>query len=1127
MLNSKLYMCSICDTKPDQISHHKAHLETQKHIDKKELFEMKLSKKSQSELLDEYKIDDVKIIVDAKENVVFDSKKLNNIENTKEDLINIEILSKNMSDKYVISNKEALKDKIHDIHNYLRNHGAGYGMGALKVFNIIYGLKKIEENKLTEKIKLKKPECLFSHLLKLANENKDEKLAETIYGPVLDSISGSDVRDLLFYEIPKNMKSSTFTHLIKEIDTITKIEKSCNVLLSGKIYEYFIGRDDSAISELGAYFTDRHITDFIYKKINPTLDEDGSVKSMVDMFGGSGGFTTGYIDYLVKNNEDIKWKNGINKVYHFDMNEDVIKSAGLEFFCLTGELPNMKENLQYKNSFKDEFGDKKFHYVITNPPYGGDKSKQSDAQTKRNKIKEYIKEELKTLTDKKTIERRNIQLKAIENVEKQEKKDNDKKKVNVESSSHRIAKFAKNNKLAGNDKESVSLMLMMDLLEENGTCCGVLKEGVFFNSVYKELRKCLIENYNVSDIISISRDQFENTTTKTSIVIFKNTKEKTKKIKFSKMSVVKFENDVFEEIDGNIELVENKDDIKEVVEKVMVEVSVDTIKEKKYSLNGKDYENMAKEIYCPEGFELKKLSDICEINPNVDKNIKNPKYYIEIGNVENNHIVNYSEYSDNIANAKRTVQRGDILISTVRPKSSKCLVINDTIDVQNFMFSSAFAHLRPKKNIFSQYIYNYLLNDIDNFENKYCNGSSYPRFKPNILLNYQIPVPKDISKIEPLIKKLHDTYNELSKMQETIPEKEKAVQNKIQEICDNEECDEYKLGDLCDLNKKSIDKNFKNDNIYYVDIGSTENGIIREVNCIKLENSPSRAKRLVNINDIILGTVRPEQNHYTIIKNNYDGNLVVSTGYVVITPKNINTHLCYYQITSKNMINYYSSMAKGSGYPAVDVDTIRTTKIKVPKSKSTMKKLEKEFEEIEKEKEKQEETEKKYKDLMAEFNKIFEPKESQKEKPNVKQQEEQKSKTKEKVKKEDKKKIESSSESSTESEKDSSEESSSESEEETKKAKSINDKKIKKKVISESSSSESEKEKSKKKQKEKPKEELKTKSINDKKVKKLDKKKVEQSSDSSDSSSYKSSDSLSSESEDEKTKNKSKSKSKK
>ena len=71
-----------------------------------------------------------------------------------------------------VSNKEALKDKIHEIHNYLRNNGAGYGMNALKVFNLLYGLKKIEEKNLLDKVNLKRPDCEFSYLLKLANENK-------------------------------------------------------------------------------------------------------------------------------------------------------------------------------------------------------------------------------------------------------------------------------------------------------------------------------------------------------------------------------------------------------------------------------------------------------------------------------------------------------------------------------------------------------------------------------------------------------------------------------------------------------------------------------------------------------------------------------------------------------------------------------------------------------------------------------------------------------------------------------------------------------------------------------------------------------------------------------------------
>ena len=43
----------------------------------------------------------------------------------------------------------------------------------------------------------------------------------------------------------------------------------------------------------------------------------------------------------------------------------------------------MKDNLKYKNSFTDEFNSKKFMNVITNPPYGGDKTSQSDTQIKR------------------------------------------------------------------------------------------------------------------------------------------------------------------------------------------------------------------------------------------------------------------------------------------------------------------------------------------------------------------------------------------------------------------------------------------------------------------------------------------------------------------------------------------------------------------------------------------------------------------------------------------------------------------------------------------------------------------------------------------------------------------------
>ena len=323
-----------------------------------------------------------------------------------------------------ISNKDELRDKIHQIHNFLRNHGAGYGMNALKVFNIVYGLFKIETNALFERFNLDEV-CRFSTLLNHAVlseqhndvDNHKDKLHSKFFGHgmykgkgVLDILyEHAELRNILFYEIPKNMTADTLVQLFKEIKSLEEVEKRSNVQLAGKIYEYFIGRDNTAISELGAYFTDRNITDFIYNEIAPVhLEQDGTVPELVDMFGGSGGFTISYARSMIQQaseqNISIDWNTQLKQIHHYDMNEDVIRSAALELLWLPGSIPvvaNKEEpnqphaNMGYKNSFKDEFANKKFKYIYTNPPYGGDNNKGTGNIDKRKKIIKYVDQQLR------------------------------------------------------------------------------------------------------------------------------------------------------------------------------------------------------------------------------------------------------------------------------------------------------------------------------------------------------------------------------------------------------------------------------------------------------------------------------------------------------------------------------------------------------------------------------------------------------------------------------------------------------------------------------------------------------------------------------------------------------------
>lgn len=670
-----------------------------------------------------------------------------------------------------ITNRYALKDKIHELHNYMRNNGVGYGMNALKVFNIFYALKKIEDNGLCEKFKLDN-KFKFSELLKLAN-NKSEILAKLIIGDLLDYLAQEEFRDFLFYEIPRKIKSSVLAEIIKSIENISIIEKSCNVLLSGKIYEYFIGRDADSIKELGSYFTDRHIVDFILEKVQPKLDENGNLYSMIDMFGGSGGFTIAYTDYMIKNNPNINWSTEINKIHHYDMNEDVIKSAALEVLCLTKCKPcfkddddknGLKARFTYKNSFTDEFDNEKFHYILTNPPYGGDTPGKSEREIRILALQKYINNELKTITDPIIKNKRLLQLKKLKQEEAQIKKIKESYKVKKENCSERIKNYCIKHKIENaNDKESCSLILLMDMVEIGGTVAGVLKDGVFFDGKYKDLRRNLINNFNVKEIISIPNNQFENTSVSTSIIIFDNTEQKTSEVRFSELIIEKYQEDEFI-IDehGFIELKGNQNDIKEdeVYDKLISTATKEKIlKNNKCSLNGRDYNS--KQILCGEGYKLVKLGNICNIINKKNQLNKNMYNYVQIGDIHKNQLINYTSYNPlDIPNkSSNQAKYKNILISTVRPSSDKILFIDDTIkNIDNFVFSSALANIELKDINISFYVYCMLIILSKNFEKELCSGSLYPRFNPNVLQNIKIPLPNE-EKIKYWTEKIKYVYD--------------------------------------------------------------------------------------------------------------------------------------------------------------------------------------------------------------------------------------------------------------------------------------------------------------------------------------------------------------------------------
>ncbi|WP_028329696.1 restriction endonuclease subunit S [Brachyspira alvinipulli] len=144
---------------------------------------------------------------------------------------------------------------------------------------------------------------------------------------------------------------------------------------------------------------------------------------------------------------------------------------------------------------------------------------------------------------------------------------------------------------------------------------------------------------------------------------------------------------------------------------------------------------------------------------------------------------------------------------------------------------------------------------------------------------------------------------------------------------------EVRLGDISYINSDILKKSDDYDYINYLDTGNITKGIIDNIQKIDISNIPSRAKRKVDIGDIIYSTVRPIQRHYGIIKK-YIDNIIVSTGFITIKVKKdvADNYFIYYNITQDDIINYLQMIAEQSvsTYPSIKPSDLSDIKIKLP-----------------------------------------------------------------------------------------------------------------------------------------------------------------------------------------------------
>lgn len=284
----------------------------------------------------------------------------------------------------------------------------------------------------------------------------------------------------------------------------------------------------------------------------------------------------------------------------------------------------------------------------------------------------------------------------------------------------------------------------------------------------------------------------------------------------------------------------------------------------------------------------------------------------------------------------------DILLSNIRPYFCKIWFADKKGSCSNDVLV-----VRAKKEIDPKFLY-YVLSDQNffNWDSITSKGTKMPRGTPNAIMKYSVP---DIPL--PTQQKIASILSAYDNLIQNYKKQIEALQTAASELYKEwfvrfrfpgyqttnfengipEGWKVYLIKDLCYINKKTVSSKDAKKEILYLDTGSITENVIDSFESYILEEAPSRARRIVKKNSIIFSTVRPNQNHYGILKT-VPENLIVSTGFAVFDPKFDIANILYFFLSSKDFVDYCQMIAEGAvaTYPSIKPEEIGKVKILLP-----------------------------------------------------------------------------------------------------------------------------------------------------------------------------------------------------
>jgi len=277
------------------------------------------------------------------------------------------------------------------------------------------------------------------------------------------------------FDIKGKMGLQKHVEILEILDKVNMSEVDCEIDMLGWVYEQHLKTGSSSAGrDLGQFFTDRFICEYMTELCRPKFKHPGVPETVCDPSMGTGGFLTYYIKYFKKNYPDqVNWKVQEHVIHGNDTDPRVSGVARMNLFMETGG--HKSTNLQTHDSLYGDLTLTGYDVILANMPFG---------------------------------------LKGIKHAD--------------------CCERVKDLKIRGTKSEPLFLQLMMVSLNLGGRCAVVVPDGMLVNSstCHDDTRRYLLDHFELRRVIKLKGKFFMNTGIQPSVLFFENTGNPTKEIEF-------------------------------------------------------------------------------------------------------------------------------------------------------------------------------------------------------------------------------------------------------------------------------------------------------------------------------------------------------------------------------------------------------------------------------------------------------------------------------------------------------------------------------------------------------------------------------------------------------------------